>query len=383
MLKANFHSRRAAGKHLISLLAEILPGKSAVVLAHGRGAIPIATEICRNMEIDLDFMAGSVVGGSGSSKSVVASVVSVGKPYIYMDTNTLLPNYAKMVMRLSRFEQKRLVKQESMLRRGRPRAELAGKDVIIVDDGTNAGHLHAAVAAVKAKSPATVRLALPFATLYDLDNMRALVSHIVCGQVVDEPEDAHAFYKKDCTLSDLDLRYELWQVWQKVPYPTLSLKHAVDPKPLAASVAKPRTETIPEQEWESFSRSLTEQCFGWRTHIKQIEMADPSSLLTAKPFLSSERTQDEPLIDIAYFKSSNQYLVHFLTEKRPDYLVINAPCNITLLKSGADRKTLRIDTEGSKTFYVQLLRKPVSASYNERSSIFLPRARADKSRSSA
>lgn len=383
MLKITFDSRRAAGKYLGPLLAEVVPNRSAIVLAHGNRAIPVAAEICRKMSADIDIMGGSVISVSEPESRVVAAITSTGIPYIYLDLRALPPNYETMIRRLARFEQKRLIKQEKAFRRGRIRSELTGKDVIIVDDGKNAGHLHAAIATVKAEYPASISLALPFATLRDLDNVRGLVNHLVCGQVISAADETHWFYQKDGVLSDLDLKYELWEIWQKAPYPVLPRKRALSPQRDTSASAQSRTETIPERQWGSFCHSLTEECFGWRTHIKQLEMTDPSSLLTAKPFISNIRTDDAPLIDISYCQTADQYRVHFLAEKTPDYVVINSPCKMTLLKSEQDRKTLRIDTDGAKTFYVQLVHKRVMGNYNQHRAVLLPSAFSKHSRTSA
>jgi putative phosphoribosyl transferase len=66
-------------------------------------------------------------------------------------------------------------------RAGRAAVEVAGRDVVLVDDGIATGAtMHAAVEVVRARGALTVTVATPVAAVQSLERLRPVADRIVC-----------------------------------------------------------------------------------------------------------------------------------------------------------------------------------------------------------
>ena len=78
-------------------------------------------------------------------------------------------------------ERRELERRETLYRRGAPARELAGKVVVLVDDGLATGaSMRAAIAAVRVHVPARVVVAVPTAAPSTCQEFRALADEVVC-----------------------------------------------------------------------------------------------------------------------------------------------------------------------------------------------------------
>jgi putative phosphoribosyl transferase len=79
-------------------------------------------------------------------------------------------------------EQRELERREREYRDDRPRPDVHGKTVILVDDGLATGStMRAAVKALAPQHPARIVVAVPTAPLDVCDEMRHEVDEVVCG----------------------------------------------------------------------------------------------------------------------------------------------------------------------------------------------------------
>jgi putative phosphoribosyl transferase len=75
-------------------------------------------------------------------------------------------------------------------RRGRPRPDLRGRTVILVDDGVaTGGTVRAAVQAVRAEAPKRIVLAVPVAAAQTVEELAEEADRVVC---LLSPDDLHA-----------------------------------------------------------------------------------------------------------------------------------------------------------------------------------------------
>lgn len=184
-------NRKIAGQ----LLAErLLKWRSddPIVLALPRGGLPVAYEIARKLDADLDLLMVRKMGAPGHEEFAIGAVVDGEEPQVVFNEEAmkvLAPSREYVQRELSR----QLVELERRRRaylgtRRKPR--LAGRTVIIVDDGIATGStITAAVRGARRNNPAHLVLAVPVAPPDVIRKLRPLCDEI---EVLATPEPFYA-----------------------------------------------------------------------------------------------------------------------------------------------------------------------------------------------
>jgi putative phosphoribosyl transferase len=229
-----FNDRTAAGHALGSVVSEHLEqlhlelGESAggatgtppLVLALPRGGAPVAVEVAQATQAEFDLILTTRIGLPWEPEAVVGAV-SEGGPPVYDQTalasvGISVCELAPAVQR-SRLELKR---RQERYRNRRPAADMAGRMVVIVDDGLATGiNARAAVRAAREAGPAHIVYAAPVcaAEVHDWLSEEA-------DSVVDlhSPREFHALglYYRDLTpLTDHDVAHACANAWGTVKAP--------------------------------------------------------------------------------------------------------------------------------------------------------------------
>jgi predicted phosphoribosyltransferase len=179
---ARFADRRAAGRVLGAELA--LSGWSdPVVLGLPRGGVPVAFEVALALDSDLDVVVARKIGAPGHREFGVGAVTADGEPIYDMATLAAL-GLTPALMR-SRAERARdeAKYQTRLYGRGAPPLPIAGRDVIVVDDGLATGvTARAALRAARVRHPATLVLAAPVGARQSVSALREEADRVVCPQ---------------------------------------------------------------------------------------------------------------------------------------------------------------------------------------------------------
>ncbi|MGE5707492.1 MAG: phosphoribosyltransferase [Bacteroidota bacterium] len=156
-----FENREKAGK----LLAERLlgyRGTSNVVLALPRGGLPVARPIADALGAPLDVMVARKLGAPDNPEFAIGAVTARGHRVLNEDALRMVflpPGYLE---RETEHQAGLAAERERLLRGVRQAVPLAGKTMILVDDGIATGMtMEAALVDVRAESPAKVVVAAP------------------------------------------------------------------------------------------------------------------------------------------------------------------------------------------------------------------------------
>lgn len=157
-----FRDRRHAGALLVEALKP-LGLERPVVLGIPRGGVVVADEVAKGLGGELDVVLVRKVGAPGNPEFALGAVGEKGgmvlKPYAlqYADQSYLEREAAR---------QKDVIrKRAERYRRVRPKVPLAGRDVVLVDDGIATGStMEAALAVVLSEKPRRVVVAVPVAS---------------------------------------------------------------------------------------------------------------------------------------------------------------------------------------------------------------------------
>ncbi|HEU4630472.1 MAG TPA: phosphoribosyltransferase [Gemmatimonadaceae bacterium] len=196
-MPARFHDRTDAGRRLARELAIYADRPDVRVLALPRGGVPVAFEVARALHAPLDVFVVRKLGLPGHEEYAMGAIASGG--ITVLDTEVVrrfaIPRSA--VERVSERERQELERRERRYRGDRPLPEVAGRTVILVDDGLATGStMRAAVEALRQEQPARLVAAVPIAAPETCDALREEVDDVICA-VTPEPFHAVGLWYED------------------------------------------------------------------------------------------------------------------------------------------------------------------------------------------
>lgn len=158
-----FQDRRDAGRRLAALLAGQV-GADALVLALPRGGVPVAAEVAGRLGLDMDVLLVRKLGVPGHEELAMGAIATGGAVVLNEDLLDQLQIGQAAIARVRAREQRELQRRERVYRGNRALPALAGREVVLIDDGLATGAtMRAAVAAVRQQRPRKIVVAVPVA----------------------------------------------------------------------------------------------------------------------------------------------------------------------------------------------------------------------------
>jgi putative phosphoribosyl transferase len=184
-----FHDRLHAGRLLSGKLEHYRNNPDVIVLALPRGGTPVGFEVAKALNARLDVFIVRKLGMPGHEEYAMGAIASGGVRIMNPELGgTSIPQAAIEAVALR--EEREIERREYLYRGNRPPLELAGRIVILVDDGLATGStMLAAVVAVQQHKPARCVVAVPVAAPETCARFRTEVDEVVCAIT---PEQFHA-----------------------------------------------------------------------------------------------------------------------------------------------------------------------------------------------
>jgi predicted phosphoribosyltransferase len=202
-----FRDRRDAGRALAGLLQRYHGRPDVVVLALPRGGVPVAYEIARALDAPLDVFVVRKLGVPGREELAMGAIATGGVVVLNNDVVHGLGIGSDVVRRVAEREEHELLRRDRSYREGRAPPELAGKSVVLVDDGLATGSsMRAAVAALGGHQPGRVVVAVPVAPSRTCEELRAFVDEVVCGTTPSPFRAVGAAYRDFRQIGDEEVR---------------------------------------------------------------------------------------------------------------------------------------------------------------------------------
>lgn len=189
-----------------------------VVLALPRGGVPVAYEIAIALRAPLDVFEVRKLGVPGHEELAMGAIGSGGARFLRSDVVAELRIPPDEIAAAVEREQRELERRERLYRDSRPRPQLAGRTVILVDDGVATGaSMTVAVRALKAHGPARIVVALPVASIDTCAELRREADEVVCWELPDPFFAVGLWYVDFHQLADDEVRVLLDRAYERRP----------------------------------------------------------------------------------------------------------------------------------------------------------------------
>jgi putative phosphoribosyl transferase len=205
MREQRFVDRADAGRRLGELLVRhdlVAP----VVLALPRGGVPVAFEIADRLGAPLDVLVSRKVGAPGHEEFGVGAVAEGGVRIADPVSLRALRIDADEFEHLADRAVAELDRRVTAYRGARALPELAGRDVVVVDDGVATGvTAEAAIVAVRRLGACRVVLAAPVCAADTAVRLGALADEVVSVSMPDDLRSVGSWYDRFDQTPDRDV----------------------------------------------------------------------------------------------------------------------------------------------------------------------------------
>ena len=175
-----FRDREDAARQL----AERLKGRTLrrpLVLAIPRGGVPVGAVLAHELNAELDVVLARKLRAPLQPEFAIGAISESGEVYLNPDVADMMGAYGDHLDQEKRHQLAELARRKEMFRKVRPRADVAGRSVILTDDGIATGStMIAALQLLRTQSPHDIIVAVPVAPLDRLDKIESLCDDLIC-----------------------------------------------------------------------------------------------------------------------------------------------------------------------------------------------------------
>ncbi|MBW3588279.1 MAG: phosphoribosyltransferase [Actinobacteria bacterium] len=176
-----FRNREEAGQMLGESLLEL--SLDPVVLAIPRGGVVVAAQVARVLGASLDVIVPAKIRAPYQPELGIGAVAADGTRVLDEDAIAVLGVTEDYLAREIELRLQEIQRRAVAYRGDRPEIELAGRDVVIVDDGIATGWTaRCAARSVRNRSPKSVILAVPVAPMEGVSRLEGDCDRVVCLQ---------------------------------------------------------------------------------------------------------------------------------------------------------------------------------------------------------
>ena len=209
MKPERFRNRTDAGRQLAEKLAAYANRPDVLVLALPRGGVPVAFEVARAFGAPLDVFLVRKLGVPGYEELAMGAVATGGVRVLNDEIVRGLGISEHEIDAVVARELHEVARRERLYRGDRPLPDIAGRTVILVDDGLATGAtMRAAIQALRQQQPARIVVAVPTASPDTCEALKAEADDVVCA-MTPEPFLAVGHWYEDFTQTTDDEVREL------------------------------------------------------------------------------------------------------------------------------------------------------------------------------
>ncbi|HWB14614.1 MAG TPA: phosphoribosyltransferase family protein [Pirellulales bacterium] len=190
-----FRNRADAG---IQLAAK-LKGRAfdhPLVLAIPRGGIVTGYVLASELHADLDVVLARKLRAPGQPELAIGAIAEDGKLYLNRFAQSFVERLDEYLPRERQHQLNEIARRQTLFRAARPAASIAGRSVIVTDDGIATGStMIAALQAVRVHKPRELIVAVPVASPERLAEVQRWCDEVVCLLSAEEFWAVGQFYR--------------------------------------------------------------------------------------------------------------------------------------------------------------------------------------------
>jgi len=208
-----FECREEAGERLARELSRSYAGADATVLAVPRGGVPVGAPVALALSAPLDVIIPRKIPIPWQPEAGFGAVTADGTIVLNEDMVPYLDLTTEEIEQAAQQVQREIQRRTRLYRGDRPPPTIAGKLVILIDDGLASGlTMVAAIRSLRPGGPERVVVAVPVAPRTSLERVDAEADDVIC--LIEQqagPFAVASFYHYFPELSDEEVIRQLRQ----------------------------------------------------------------------------------------------------------------------------------------------------------------------------
>lgn len=198
-----FADRADAGRQLAAKLAGYAGRPDVLVLGVPRGGVAVAFEVAEALRAPMDVFLSRKLGVPGQEELAFGALASGGVRVLDQNLIREMNIAGPVIERITEDAKTELERRERVYREDRPSLELAGKSIVLVDDGIATGSsTMAAIQTLRQLQPKRLVLAVPVAPASACKRLREQVDEMVCAHAPERFYAIGQFYENFAQVAD-------------------------------------------------------------------------------------------------------------------------------------------------------------------------------------
>ncbi len=211
-----YTDRTDAGRKLAEALASYADRDDVILLALPRGGVPVAAEVARQLRLPLDVFLVRKLGTPGREELAMGAIAPGGYRVMNRDVVAIARVSEEEIAREEEKERAELNRRLASYRGDRPKPNLSGKGVVLIDDGLATGaSMQVAAEAVRQAGAARVVVAVPTAPPDSVERIGEVADEVISLITPRQFMAVGAWYESFEQTTDREVRDLLAEAWSR------------------------------------------------------------------------------------------------------------------------------------------------------------------------